>query len=121
MGRLVRISDSVLSHLSGSEAWQCQEVEPGIEEEVLLMQRLKAANRRKDGSIHIRLDSDERACLYEYAEAMAGGARDNIEPPGQSYGANWALAEYNAAAGLMRQLDKIAWQERIPGDCGINP
>lgn len=64
-----------------------------------LFDRLKAAKPRKDGSISIDLDADERACLYEYADVMAIGAKDNIGP----YDA-WALADYNAATALMRKL-----------------
>ena len=111
MKKPVRISKRVLSHLSGSQAWQSPKLDYNSEEEVKLMEKLQAANPRKDGSVHVALDADERACLYEYTDVMAIGARDNIEPPGYSYDGNDALSDYNAAAGLIRQLEKIRWEE----------
>ena len=100
----VRVSQRVLFHLSGSDAWQSPGRDPLANR---LMAKLQG-KPRKDGSITVDLDASERDCLYEYADMMAIGARDNIEPPGQSYGDNWALSDYNAAAGLMRQLEKLA-------------
>ena len=99
----LRISARILSHLSGSQAWQSPQPDYNSAEEVKQMDRLQDANRRKDGSIVIDLDAAERACLREYVDVMAIGAQDNIEPPGYSYG-NDALADYNAASALLRKL-----------------
>ncbi|ATN87822.1 hypothetical protein SEA_BIGSWOLE_153 [Mycobacterium phage Bigswole] len=104
----VRISRRVIGHLEGSDAWQSGQraVASGHENQstVDMMEAIKAASRRKDGSVTVDLDDDQRATLYEYADVMAIGARDNVTPPGDPYGDNDALSDLNAARALMRQL-----------------
>ncbi|QAY12332.1 hypothetical protein SEA_FOXTROTP1_150 [Mycobacterium phage FoxtrotP1] len=104
----VRISRRVIGHLEGSDAWQSGQraVASGHERQSTadMMEAIKAAPRRKDGSVTVDLDDEQRAALYEYADVMAIAAADNVTAPGDPYGDNDALADLNAARALMRQL-----------------
>lgn len=109
----VRISAAVIGHLEGGDAWQSGQacVDSGYERQstVDMTEAIKAAPRRKDGSVTVDLTAEQRDVLYEMADVMAIGAKDNIEPPKYRRAGerDWALADYNAARALMRQLDKI--------------
>ncbi|QAY06823.1 hypothetical protein SEA_PHUSCO_150 [Mycobacterium phage Phusco] len=63
----VRISRRVIGHLEGSDAWQSGQrvVESGFERQSTadMMEAIKAAPRRKDGSVTVDLDDEQRAAL----------------------------------------------------------
>lgn len=113
----VRITARVWSFLEGTGAGQSvidlrrdgstttreQAVaEAGSEADVRLIEKILDAPGRKDGSCTIVVETaDEAFGLDLFADVMAQGARDNIgsDP--------WALADYNAATALRRQLDPL--------------
>ena len=116
----VRISAAVIGHLEGGDAWQSGQacVDSGYERQstVDMTEAIKAAPRRKDGSVTVDLTAEQRDALYEMADVMAIGAKDNIEPP-----------KYRRARGtglgpgrLQRRprVDAPAGQDRA-GDCAL--
>jgi len=101
----VRVTASVLNHLDGGQAWSdAEQVESGLAisdySGTDLAIKLRAAKARKDGSVTVDITDDEADDLYLWAEVMAMGARDNI-----SYEPSM-LGEFNAASGLMRQIEQ---------------
>lgn len=106
----VRISRRVISHLEGGDAWQRGQgaVDNGAERQstVDMTEAIKNAPVRSDGSVTVELSAEQRETLYSYAEVMAIGAKDNIEPP--PWGDPDYLHDYNAARALLRQLDRLA-------------
>ncbi|QIQ63316.1 hypothetical protein SEA_SETTECANDELA_200 [Mycobacterium phage Settecandela] len=109
--RKVRVSARVIGHLEGSDAWQSGQrvVESGYERQstVDMTEAIKAARRRKDGSVTVELDDEQRDALYSMADVMAIGAADNVTAPGDPYGDNDAVSDLNAARALMRQLKRL--------------
>ena len=107
----VRVSRPVIGHLEGSDAWQSGQhvVESGYERQstVDMTEAIKAAPRRKDGSVTVMLTQEQCDTLYSMTDCLAIGAADNITAPGDPYGDTGALGELNAARALMRQLDKL--------------
>jgi hypothetical protein len=101
----VRVSDRVQNHLAGGEVWQRlrsrrpqREGEPA--EDVSMMETIRTAESRRDGSVHVYLTRPEIEGLLVYAEGMQAAAQGD---------AGWdksALADYNAATALVRQIRK---------------
>lgn len=108
----IRISRRVIGHLEGGDAWQSGQraVASGYERQstVAMTEAIKAARPRKDGSVTVELDAEQRAALYSVAAVMATGAAENVGAYDE------ALADLNAARALMRQLDKA--EEAVTGD-----
>lgn len=100
----VRISRRVIGHLEGSDAWQSGQraVDSGYERQstVDMTEAIKTARPRKDGSVTVRLNAEQRTTLHRMAYVMAVGAAENIGAYDE------ALADLNAARALMRQLNK---------------
>lgn len=104
----VRVSATVLGFLEGTGAGQAvfltgSETAKANEhpDDVSLMEALKAAPRRADGSRTVTIDAGEAEGLYRYVDVMVEGARDNISPLEPE-----ALGEYNAGKALLRRLAK---------------
>jgi hypothetical protein len=101
----IRVSARVQSHLAGGEVWQRlrsrrpqREGEP--REDISMMETIRTAESRKDGSVHVHLTRPEIEGLLVYAEGMQAAASGD---------AGWdkdALADYNAATALVRQIRK---------------
>lgn len=104
----VRVSRPVSTWLEGSQAWAERDWPDSPEEpaDLSLMRKVAAAPARKDGSVTVDLTDAEVDALRLRADWLADCAADGIEPP-QWGGDNSALAELNAARGLMRQIDRL--------------
>jgi hypothetical protein len=102
----VRVSRPVASWLEGSQAWAEQDRPDSREhpDDLSLMRKIAAAPTRKDGSVTVDLTDDEVDALRQRADWLADCSRDGIEPPG---GDTSSLGEFNAACGLMRQIDRL--------------
>ncbi|ASR86443.1 hypothetical protein I5J47_gp71 [Mycobacterium phage Arib1] len=98
-----RVTARVLSHLSGSQAWQSPTPTYNNAVDVALMAKLRDARRRADGSTTVDLADDEAAVLREYVDVMAIAAADNAGP-----GDPDATADLNAARAMLRRLDREA-------------
>lgn len=91
----LRIPARVFDHLEGSQAACTPESDP---EMAAVLAKLRAANRRKDGSRLITLsDAEEVDTLLIYVEAMAAGAADNAYDPD-------GLADLNSARAVLRAI-----------------
>src|SRR3954468_2113887 len=111
----IRVTHRVLDWLSGTGAWQRMESaarKPGhtlvdldaaarTESDGLFWLALFRAPRRKDGSRTVELDRDAALDLREWADYCAVANADEAGPEDTD-----ALAELNAARGLMRQIDR---------------
>jgi hypothetical protein len=65
-----------------------------------MMETIRTAESRRDGSVHVYLTRPEIEGLLVYAEGMQAAAQGD---------AGWdksALADYNAATALVRQIRK---------------
>lgn len=95
----VRFPRRVRQHLSGS---QCafDTTEPDYD----VFQRVLTPKARKDGSVVVDLDDDERQALVLYVDVMAIGAADNTGADNDPADRADALADLNAARAALRQL-----------------
>jgi hypothetical protein len=101
----IRVTRRVAEHLSGGEVWARlrtgraqRDGEPP--EDVSMMDKIRTAEIRKDGSVRVDLTGPETEGLFVYAEGMQAAAQGD---------AGWdkdALADYNAATALVRQIRK---------------
>jgi len=100
--RRVRISARVIGYLEGSDAWQRGRlaVNLGYERQstVDMIEAIKTAPRRKDGSVYVDLTPEQREALHRMVDVMALGAADNVGAYPE------ALGDLNAARALLRQL-----------------
>lgn len=95
----LRISARVWNHLEGSQAAYTQEADVDM---AAIIAKIRAANRRKDGSHHIEVtDPEQLDTLRIYMEAMETGAADNL---GYADEDRDALADLNAARAVLRAL-----------------
>jgi hypothetical protein len=108
----IRITRPIISHLEGTHAWQCpDDTDYSDPLEIGLMDKVKTATARKDGSVTVDLNADECAVLAEYVEVQAIGAKDNIVPPRDlrlwpDLAQMNTVGEYNACQALLRQISR---------------
>lgn len=108
----VRVTRPIISHLEGSDAWQSPQEGYNTRLEVGLMDKIKAAKPRRDGSVTVTLTAVERGLLYGYVDAQAVGAKDNIVSPRDlrlwpALAETNTVGEYNACRALLRKLHKL--------------
>lgn len=100
----VRVSRAIMGWFEGSQAW----FDEAEGETYLLFKKFREAKPDYEGAVNVYLDSDERALLLEWASYCEDANRDLVA---QGFGEDrYALAEYNAALGLQRQLLKLEWK-----------
>ncbi|QNL29815.1 hypothetical protein SEA_WEBSTER2_47 [Mycobacterium phage Webster2] len=95
-----RVTARVLSHLSGSQAWQSPRPGYNTPADITAMTKLRDARRRADGSTTVDLDDAEAAVLRGYVDVMAIAAADNAGPDDPD-----ATADLNAARAMLRRLN----------------
>lgn len=91
----VRITARVLRYLEGTQAWEEPEKDPDAGD---VMDKIKVATPRKDGSVTVALELFDRQVLCDYAEWLADAASSD---------AGWdkdALGDLNAGRALARKL-----------------
>jgi hypothetical protein len=103
----VRVSRPILSHLEGSHAWQVPHADGGYNSpaNLVLMAKLKAAKTRKDGSVVVVLDDQDRRELLAYTQAQEVGAADTVgecRMGDEDYAG--AVGELNAVRALITKL-----------------
>jgi len=105
----VRVSQRVLAHMEGSQAWadsracRVPDNDPLLDD---LIKQLRFNPSRSDGSTTIHVLPEAAALLAGYAGALEAGAADNVASD-MAYGDRSSLAELNAARALLRSLRKI--------------
>lgn len=96
----VRISRRVQDYLSGTQDWhdtsRAEFIGPAASASMYLMFKIQNAAPRKDGSVSVELDPEEVEDLRVFNEAFAVAASQDHGPD--------ALADWNAAQGLNRQI-----------------
>lgn len=107
----LRFSARIQSHLSGSQAWahmrSGQEPQDDLDaSDIALMKRIADAPRRKDGSVTVEVTEDDLLYLEPSISSLAAGSRDNIDG-GFDEDSRDALADLNAANGLLHQIEKL--------------
>lgn len=107
MSHKVRVSARVISDLEGSDAWYAargnkEKLEREHPDDVSLMRKVQQAPGRKDGSCTVELDDGELAALRLRGDWLCDKSRDGMSDRDTD-----ALADYNAGAALMRQIDKL--------------
>jgi hypothetical protein len=97
----VRVSKAIQGWFEGSQAW----TDEAEGESFMLFKKIREGKPDYEGAVHVRLDENERALLFEWASYCEDANRDLVA---QGFGEDrYALAEYNAALGLQRQLRRL--------------